>query len=295
MAYQGLGHRLRTYAAIPLIALAAGCGGGEPAKPTPEAQKPAVSQPLEKKVVEAPKPDERGLMEWYREFVEVNTNYQKTIDEAVAEFAKRSGIKLEEVTPEDYNAVARPFTQEMRKDPKARRILNLSSGNITTLSELLSQNLDMNKVRRAKGDLYLQSKDGVRAFYDPELTLPASVSDYLGLLVNVTNPRVYRTSTGIEAVDLGKGYWARLSDFGPKPGEHARRLYQGDLKRYQESLTALKDVLKKIKPGMTSEQVTKVLSESNLGEGLGSLEDIKSYIAQRETESQRLQKVLALK
>ncbi|MBI2650279.1 hypothetical protein HYX04_03115 [Candidatus Woesearchaeota archaeon] len=252
-----LGYTIGTLALVPL--LYAGCKGDSPK--SAETPKPAVSQTLEQTAKKAPEGriSDDDLLNLYTQFVPKARVYQKELEGAVIGFSERSKIRPDDVTQDDYDLIRIQLEKKRTADDLLRAVDGLKLEDKTRLSDLLSKSLDINKVRREKGDFYAKGQRRYEVFMDPELTIVAKES-YTDT-VFVSNPRIYTIEEKIEAIELGNGYWAKFSDFGPKPGHYVREILGKELEALKDVHVKLGNFLKKAKPTNTAEDLEKLLEK----------------------------------
>ena len=188
------------------------------------------------------------------------------MDAAVAEFASRSGISVDQISDEDNKRIRSPYWDQMNSDPEIKAVASLDEQTQQRLRELVSQQIDMSRAKRVQGEFYVKGSRIADIYYDPEQTLFVGESNLLINLHRLTDPFVYTNSQGREVVEIDSGYWASFGDFGPKPGDFAKPLIQSEISDLRLDLNLLEDLLKKIKPDTSPEDLQKLLDSLGSGE-----------------------------
>lgn len=206
---------------------------------------------------------EQLLQQAYSKFLDASNVYQPRINDALSDYAKRSGYNgIDEIVEEDRKRILKPIIDEMNSKPEIAAVMNLNEGYKSQLQQLLIERLDMSRTSRTNKTKFLAGAETPLSFYDPEMILPAHIPTTTPV---VLSPLVYQTTSGQKAVlvDMGDGgqkAWLRYESLGEKPGAYAKGLIEKSLQNEKRKAQVIDDLLKKInKPTLSAEESSKLL------------------------------------
>jgi len=219
-----------------------------------ETKKPSAPPTIEQKIMESLQISDKELLEVYGRF---SIEYQKKIDDALIDFAKRNGLSdVSEILGEDYINVHSSVITDAKKDSTTNKIIDLIDKKSLRLDVMSREEYGrIGKLKQENGFLYIKGKSPVPFFDDPELIIPLSYINHgLTSPAAISNPLIYPRTNGKMAVGYSVG-WIPMEYLGAKPGPYAKKLLGKEFKEMQDIYHRLSIFIKKVKPGSTYEDL----------------------------------------